>query len=164
MRKAFSPFTNHSKLRETNPEAAALRNFLIISMPITFMADFMLFGPYAGFYRGLRTMTSQGRSVRTWSSDLLSLMLTMIQVPLFMLNGWYDDDEENMEKHWLKSLRNTFMGYLPNLTLDFIIGAWFSTYDEDWLYKRFKNQVSTFIPDAKLRIPTIGIMDWLQDD
>ena len=153
---------NPLTLRERNPEAAAWRNFIVTALPLTLMWNFLAIGPFAGALAGFRQYSQSGRAVRGWTSDLLSMWMGLIQIPMFFWAGWFDD-EENQEELAQYQMRNSWFGYLPNITIDFFMGLLYSQHDEDWLYKRFKQQVSTHIPIMGVREIALETLDWIRD-
>ncbi|QDP56874.1 MAG: hypothetical protein Unbinned3849contig1000_6 [Prokaryotic dsDNA virus sp.] len=120
--KVFKSLFN-KKLRDTNPDAAKLRTFLMTQGVATILFDMFLspvaFIPHLRSY-SYRYMPS-GKYVRGVTSDYLSMMLMPLTLALKGL-FYDDDDEENaMERSFTYYLRKTMFGFAPNWAFENIL-------------------------------------------
>ena len=158
----------HKNLRSVNPEAAIVRNSLLMAVPTTVAVDFLFMGPFALGWRtlgllGMGIGAAGGKSIRSASSDYISLATSaFVTIPLFFLAGGYDD-EEDVERHVTHYMRRSFFGWLPNFAFDQVMGLIAMGYDDDAMYKRTDSAIRNFIPFTPIRFPIHLWIDSLKD-
>jgi hypothetical protein len=109
-------------IRQTHPEVAALRAFMLTQLPLTIVADMLALGLMpAGvpFVRQLFYYGSGSKSLRGFTSDFVSLIaFPLVYLPMLLSGG---ADEEDIEKTAMYMLRKTWWGFVPMYAFDFIV-------------------------------------------
>ena len=140
-----------SNLRDTDPEVAKLRAFLLTQGVATVMFD-LLVSPVAlipGMRGVMMNWIPMGRVMRGVTSDYLSFM--MMPLILMLRALFYDDDEEDIERTASYYLRRTMFGFAPLWTYEVSIMFISAMADEmKIMFNKGSGVVSPFVPYSGL--------------
>jgi len=122
--KMFYTMARHrgKTLRTTNPEIAALKKFMITQLPLTVAFDVftLLTIPGLRIVKSAMYYGSGSKGLRGFTSDLVSLSISVPMIIGVILSG-NADDEEDREKMIKYYMRKGFFGFLPMWKFDSIV-------------------------------------------
>ena len=130
-------FTKTKTLRVTNPDVAHLKSFILTQGLLTVLVDIATLSPALPAIRWGLYNFSGSKTLRGFTSDLVSLMLMPFMVAGMFLSGNLDEEEE-YERTLKYYMRKTFFGFVPMWAFDNIV----------WMLSLFAGSVDRAIDGA----------------
>ena len=130
-------FTKTKTLRVVNPDVAHLKSFILTQGLLTVLVDIATLSPALPAVRWGLYNFSGSKTLRGFTSDLVSLMLMPVMVAGMFLSGNLDEEEE-YERTLKYYMRKTFLGFVPMWAFDNIV----------WMFSLFAGSIDRAIDGA----------------